>query len=547
MPRTSFALLRPSFPVIAILAIVQCGLAADLDRTQSQNLSFAKSEVQRFETNLKLAQDTAGPGDAQPTGSKAKLAAMRLETALQSKAKAEAYLARLPADNADVKAVQGSLDKVTAQADALQERLAGKKAGSDKMEDRPAGDTVKLNYQQSDALKNARFYLTEIEGYAGGLEEFARKVSAAQDKAAISASEFQSARQTVDKARQRNKNAQDHLKGLPENGEGVKDVSAGLSAAMARIEKTEAELKPASDAVMKLVDPASHADYQKDLDRIRDLTRGYSNTQPFQGREDEVMPLIDALPASRNESQALADKYADLMKQDTPESESFRRAVAYFGEKVGEFEKLVEREKQELPGKINSDLDRLNKMVEDATTNRKPAFFKGGIPQVENEVETRISLLAAMDASAAKEYQVKLDAAKQSIKQSEALLIKDIIASNEVPQDRYNGADKEDLKNLAIETWKKSEPNAEVLGVYFPAQEWKRETSWRYSAGVWSKSDRSKLQAQLIVKRDNDIAVNRPVNLIKDHMQNDAVSGYPFDGKDEPVAPEQMIPMSKVK
>jgi hypothetical protein len=50
-----------------------------------------------------------------------------------------------------------------------------------------------------------------------------------------------------------------------------------------------------------------------------------------------------------------------------------------------------------------------------------------------------------------------------------------------------------------------------VLAVRFPSQQWNRETMWRYQNREWYRIDRSKLQAQLIVKRDAKLAAIQPV------------------------------------
>jgi hypothetical protein len=103
------------------------------------------------------------------------------------------------------------------------------------------------------------------------------------------------------------------------------------------------------------------------------------------------------------------------------------------------------------------------------------------------------------------------------------------------------------MADLAIQTWKQSEPNAQVLAVRFPSQAWDRETLWRWQNTTWYKIDRSKLQAQVIVKVDDRIAAIRPINLWKDHLKNDQINALPLFGKDEALPPSSYMLVEKVR
>jgi hypothetical protein len=70
---------------------------------------------------------------------------------------------------------------------------------------------------------------------------------------------------------------------------------------------------------------------------------------------------------------------------------------------------------------------------------------------------------------------------------------------------------------------------------------------WRYQNREWYLVDRSKVQAQVIVKRDAKIAEVHPVNIWKDHVNNDKVSAFPlFDAKEE-LSPQSLLLVEKVK
>ena len=111
-----------------------------------------QSHIERFATNLKLAQDTAGAGTGPVKGSKAKLAMARLNSAKTSISTIKPRLAKLPADNAEVQAAQQQFDVLLAAVTALEQRLTGGAPA----ESAQAAEGTKLDYRQEEQLKNAQ-------------------------------------------------------------------------------------------------------------------------------------------------------------------------------------------------------------------------------------------------------------------------------------------------------------------------------------------------------------------------------------------------------
>ena len=122
-----------------------------------------------------------------------------------------------------------------------------------------------------------------------------------------------------------------------------------------------------------------------------------------------------------------------------------------------------------------------------------------------------------------------------------------IITSNQLPPDRFQGADRDVLSKLAIQAWKEREPNAKVLAVRIPSQEWKREVLWRNQTGTWYKIDRSKVQVQVIVQHDAKLAVVRPVNLWKDHLDNNQIKAFPFHDENIELRPQGFLVLDNAK
>ena len=82
-----------------------------------------------------------------------------------------------------------------------------------------------------------------------------------------------------------------------------------------------------------------------------------------------------------------------------------------------------------------------------------------------------------------------------------------------------------------------------------PGNQWKRDLRWTLQSDLrtWEKTDRSKLQAQLLVKSATDpkLLEVHVVDLYKDHLSADSIKGVCWDAKDVPV--QNLILADKVK
>ncbi|HRK32936.1 MAG TPA: hypothetical protein PLD59_17870, partial [Tepidisphaeraceae bacterium] len=99
--------------------------AAELTARQQQVLADAANYQTKFEAGMKLALDTAGPGEGVPAGSRGKLAMSRLQSAMQPVPTLESRFAELPGDDPAVKELRARFDATLADAKALEARLTG--------------------------------------------------------------------------------------------------------------------------------------------------------------------------------------------------------------------------------------------------------------------------------------------------------------------------------------------------------------------------------------------------------------------------------------
>lgn len=541
-----------------VLSLTTPGMA-QLDANQQRLLTEAKSQLTQLQTNLKLAQDSAGPAGSTPTAARGRLALTRLDSTAQAVANIDARLKLLPAEDEAVKAFLKDYDTAKADIASLRTRLTSPGTAAPAAPatpspsapaapaPAPAAPTARLDYRQEQALKDANFFIAEVQGNAAALSELAAKVKAVADPNTIDHRQLVSAMNTIANVRQKSTNAQNRFATLPAEHPSVVEAKQQLASAVASVDASETTIKPTHAQLMKLVDPASYPNMPTDMTRLRELAQQYGNLTLFQNRHTQVAALVKEEASAKEELARITKEYGAYIGQQTEQSKQIEGASKYLAEKLQAFDSAAAKAKLDLPADINQDLAQIVTMADQAVKEQKPAFFGGGIPQRMEQVNEKIVLFEALEPLPAVAFRTKYETTQKSLKASEASLKDAIIAANELPPDRYSGGDKNALTALAIETWKKSEPAAQVLAVRIPSQNWERESMWRYENRAWHKIDRSKLQAQVIVKVDDKIAVIRPINLWKDHLQNDQINPIPLYGKDDQLGPGLYMLAAKVR
>lgn len=530
---------------LGLAVIVQVPFArADLNEGQRKLLAEAQKHLQQAESTLKLAQDSAGPGDGKPAGSRAKLAMTRLNSTKQLVAQVTARLEHLPHEDAEVRAVQDRHDKLAAAVKALEARLTGESTPAEK----PPAEGVRLDYRQEQLLKDARFALRELQGQAAALTALVAELKTVADERTIDHRLVQRGVNTIAVADRRTKEARDKLAGLPADGRGVPAAQAELAEAVAAVEAARQFLPPLHERLAALTDPANHATLVADTQRLRELGSMYADTQVFHQDRARAATLIREAAAAAAEHERLAKVYATLIQQRTPEGQQLESAGKFFNEKFAAFAAAAKEQQGTLPAQIEADLADARKLAAEAVAERKPAFFTGGIPQRLGWAEEKLALYAALDPEGGAKLEEKLAQTRQELKQAQAALKEQIIAANELPPDRYTGGDRAELARLATEAWKKVAPDADVLAIRIPSAAWEREVLWRNQTGsTWYKIDRSRLQVQLVVRQDDKLAVVRPIDLWKDHLSEDRIKAFPFHEAGAELQPQDYLLLEKVK
>ena len=566
----SFMDLRPRTPGLRRICLALALAVASpvsslraLEAAESALLREAQSHLQKFETNLNLALQSAGPGAEAVPPSKARLAVVRLQSALDAMAQVKARLDRLPGQDAAVEPVLRQFATLTAAAQGLRARLTGGAAPSAAAPASPvssatttpvnrpaaagagASATPRLDYRQQEELKNARFYLREVEGKVAALEQLVAQVKPVSDVTTLDFRLLQRGMNTVAEARQRAGLVGPRLANLPATADGVAEAGAELKTLLTRLDTAEQALQPLHARLAALVDPKSHPTLAADTARIRELAAMFSDPLLFQSHRPHAAARVRELASAQAEHKRVLEAYAALLRQTTAESTALTAASAHFGDRVGLFTAEMNTQRASLPGSIDADFQKIDRMVQEAVSNQKPAFFTDGIPFELGLLEEKLDLLDALEPARTAANRMK--AVQGLVKKQQVALREAIIAANELPRDEFQGGERDEIVKLATEAWRKLEPGATVIAVRIPSSAWRRDTRWRNQTGDWYKIDRSFVQAQVIVRHSDTLPVIRPVDLGKNHLEGDRITAAPMDALKDELMPHRFLLLKRVR
>lgn len=288
----------------------------------------------------------------------------------------------------------------------------------------------------------------------------------------------------------------------------------------------------------------------QDLEKLTAWAKTYGDPRLM---EDDPVKLAEAVaeaPHVRDEVKQIVARWDPQIKaRGDRTGQQVKFKLDHFDRQMKGFDDRVARFKQEGPARITAQLDEAEKMADEAVAEKKPLYFAGGVPQRIAWADGNVKVLAAIDAQAAKPLEERLAKVKAAMPAKEAALRNEIIAANEPPKDNYAGPDKQQLVDRATAAWKEKHADDQILSVRIPGREWKRDTRWQWSTGhrAFENVDRSKLQAQLLVKSTSDpkLAEVHVVDLHKDHLSGDAINTVCRDKADVPV--QNLVLVEKLK
>lgn len=547
-----------------VLLLFAITWAAPATADTAADVSKIESLVRRAQANLQSVDQSIGTRTSPPKGSAAKLAKSRLDQAYGDLEPAGKLVAALPAGETGVAEVTKNYNEAVTLYTKLANILSGKAAAPEEKpsdapaENKPADapavekpDTVRLGYPHADNLKTAKADLRGIEGSVNALVKLHAEFLAVEDQSTLSYRQSSQAMNTINDARTKSGYVEKRLAPIPANGEGVAEAHERLANARVAIDGAEKFFAPLHTKLAAQVDPANYPDLPKDLKWLSDTNNTYRNSAIYLSDADRMAELSSQREASYAELVRIAQKYQPMIMQNTAEGQQ----IENFGNAtIGAFEKFDAEAAQvqtRLPEEIREHLKDAETTAEMAVKEEKPGYFTGGIPQKMGWAQEKLNLLIAIGETEEtqalqKEYDQMQAGLNKRAKSLEGLIIK----SNELPADNFQGSDRDAAIAIAIDGWKVQQPDAEVLAVRVPTKEWRRETKWTFSNGSAYYYDKSSLQVRLIVADpDNaELAIDRPINVRKDHQSNDSLIGVPLhDFELTELQPGDYLLRSKIK
>ena len=529
-------------------------------------LGKAENEIKNAEYDLKAARDSAGTAANPAKGSRAKLTAMRLDSAQKRLDQAAVYLNELPADDGSVSTVQARYDAAAAgvaevraiitpgatpgtpaQPKAPEESTPSDDGDSKEVKEAPAPSTPKLDYKQEELLKNARWYVRETAGYTNAVSEVVARLDGDGPKPVHS--EIRDGLATVETAKKKHALAADYIAQLPAGHPQVQPVADQVTQAAALIGAQESRLRAVDTELAKLTGMEHYPNYDADFKLMQDLAGRYRDFGFTVQQPEKLAQVVKEDGQVLGEITRIAKTYLPLVEQKTDAGAQMERVFNHFQSSRNQFAAELIEYKNGLPAAFEADLKEAMDLADQGVAEQKPMFFgeHSGIEQRFGWAETKLMVLKAFGEEEAKPYAARMAEVRAKIRDQAKSLEAKIIAENTLPNDAFTGGDRDELVAYATKAWAELQPDAQVLTARIPSQAWTRDTRWEWSNGAFYKIDASKVQVQLIVKHDDTLAVIRPVNLYKNHLKGDTVNAYPMDAIDEDLLPQRYLMLEKVK
>lgn len=534
---------------IAFLCLITCLSMSPMLALADTAADIAKIEglLRRAESNLNSVQSNLAGRDKPPTGSAGKLLAQRLKQAHGDLEPAGKLVTALPAGGQGVADVT---KRYNTAATLYAELAAFMNGGKAEPKPKAKDGEVKLGYPHADNFKNTQFtFRNKVEAPTNQLVELHAKLNPVEDQMLINHRTTAQALATIKEARRQAGFVKDGLAKIPANGQGVAAAKENLKLALESIQGSEDYFKPLHKELMAMIDPAKFPNFDDDRKRLGGLSSDYAAEWVFTQDRARAAQLFTQRQAAQEELVRIAKTYQRLMQQKTDMGTAIETVGNGALRSFKAFDERIVEEKKSLPKSIKDDLAEAKQYGDDAVANQKPAWFNGGIPQRMGWAEDKIALLKVIDPQGSKAIVQEMAATKAKLKQQADALKELIIRENRVPADNYAGADRADIIKVAKSGWAVQQKDAKILKVVIPSESWKRETKWTYSNGTWYFSDRSRLQVRLIVADHENPkqAIDRPVNIIKDHQEGDKMIGVPFRSFDEALTPSEYYLIKHVK
>ena len=407
--------------------------------------------------------------------------------------------------------------------------------------------TKRLDYKSVEALKDAKFYLAQVEGNLKLFDERSAGWKVGDPNVPLREVEgMLSTRPQIDGYVQ---NIENRFKVLTVDHPEVNKEREHFAAVKAQLDKTFGHLNALKSGLAGVVKQGEGEEYKADAKRLEEINAMFRNAGILWTNRPEAVGIASQMVHVKAERQRIAEKYADLLKQSTPPAEEMKKSLARVDSVFGAFEEKAKEATAALPSEIDGHVSEAIKGAQEAVAQKKPAWFSptSDIASRIRQAQEGAELLKALSPDAATPYLAKVaDARKQVATMSEALQ-GDVLEAARCPDERYDAPDKAELTEAVKAKWAAEGNGAEVLKAGMNSAGWRREDRWEWNGGAWRHVDQSKTQGFIVAKIDDSTAAVYHVNFTKDHLNGDKVSTYFFDDPKAPPTLHQKVLLKNVK
>lgn len=378
------------------------------------------------------------------------------------------------------------------------------------------------------------------------LTEVADDVRQSADPNSIPITRLQSAVRVIEQIHQLQKMIEDGLVGLVADDVETSLIKHRFEEIKSVVLDSEKVVLPVYDKLIEALDPKHYPMLGDDLKRLNDFVSMYSDARILQKDPARAVILLSEIAQATREHDRILKDYDLLIRQNTDLGKRLTSLSTDFQKNRIDFLDTAQRQKQILPGEIDSDLSQVTRLSDQALQEHQPLLFLHDIPQRMEQISDKLLLLQSLDSEPAQALRERIGRVREDLIIKQQTLSQGIIDSNPLPTDSYSGTDRKKIEQLAIEAWQKEQPDAQILSIRIPSNTWKRETLWRFQ-NTWHFIDRSRLQVQLAIKHNDKLAVIRPINFWIDHTSNDEYKAFPMDGINDNLDPQRFIRLEKLE
>lgn len=563
----------PQLTLVALLSLMPLANAnaADLNTEQTRDLNAALNNLRQAKTNYELAEKSARGKSLSPA--KIKLATIRVDSAQASLDKAAKLLASLPADQPNVKAAADAQSQIAAAVTALKKQLSDAAAGKPAPQPNPPTNPTTNPPTTTTPPKPApplpasqKKQLDQVDLILRGadvtLDSLGPMVDQLANDPASPGNAVQDAGARIMQTNAKLQQAKAVLQKLPLEHPKVAKVVTTWKQELARTQAMAKKLLPRWNAVQKVGGSSNYPTYAKDLEMLKGLQVVYRDHGTAVQYPETLAQTCKNDAAVLSELKRISTTYKPMIDSQTNEGNALAFQLNRVVSKRQAFIAAVKAGHPALVSRIKERLASVVSLRTQAVEEKKPLFLTSGI---ESEMERASNWIDVLNAYAPKEaapFTKALAGEREAVAKARVTLKDTIIQANPLPSDNYVGEDRDELIKIAIASWKTEQPNAQVLAVRIPAQQWNRDTRWegktRGDAKIQGSKikvdveltnyDNSKIQVQLIVADENaKLAVIRPVNIWKNHTNNDKITAYNFRSLKDELQPNAFLLRQKVK